>query len=100
MTDVAANGRPTRPDDSDIPPAVLLAALRRVLEVREPEVRVELAMDTRLDELNVDSMLLAEFVVELEERMSMLFEFHPADLLVRVGDLLDAVRPTVSFDQA
>jgi acyl carrier protein len=72
-------------EESPVTEAVLRAALRRVMPVEGDVV----ALDTSLEALQIDSLLLAELVVEIEEELSMLLEL---DVQHRIETLLDLRR--------
>lgn len=48
--------------------------------------------DTRFDEINMDSLQLAELIVELEEILGKQLEFTEIDQLETLGDLCHALR--------
>ena len=50
--------------------------------------------DLRLSDLNVDSLAVAELVVELEQELGTLLDLAPTDRLDTLGDLCRALRPT------
>jgi acyl carrier protein len=71
-----------------VPPQdAVLDVLRQVLDVQEDAVAGPIEPGSKLDDLGVDSMLLAEFIVELEERLCVLLELRPDGRLVTVADL-------------
>jgi acyl carrier protein len=80
----------------------LCRAVRRVLAVdRDRDDPV--APDSRLDQLGLDSLLLAETIVELEEELGVLLELRPRNRMETVRDLehaLFAIEPPTTDERA
>jgi acyl carrier protein len=78
-----------------VPDEVLLAAFRRVLDIGDEPGATSIGPNSRLAELDVDSLLMAELIVELEELLAVFLEFRLTGPLETVADFGRAVTPIV-----
>lgn len=74
-----------QPGSLSVAADVLVGALRRVLGADASESTV--TVDSLLDELGIDSIVLAELIGELEATLSCALSFRPVGRLVSVADL-------------
>ncbi|MFB7667289.1 phosphopantetheine-binding protein [Kitasatospora sp. NPDC056138] len=72
-------------------------AVRRTLTAAS-RAEVDFNIDTRLDDLDLDSLLIAEVIVELEEELDVLLDLHISESLLTLGDLARALRPVRSSE--
>lgn len=77
--------------DTSVPVEALCRTARRTLAVEAVGDTADLGPDSRLDELGVDSLALAEIMVELEEDLSVLLELRPDARLETIRDLSRAL---------
>lgn len=88
-----------------VPEDIFGDIVRYVLASRAPDERTDGPSEmstvviggpdsTRLDVIGVDSLLIAEIIVELEERLNTLLELDHGTRLQTFADLLAALRPT------
>jgi acyl carrier protein len=76
----------------------LLRVLRQILEARDGPVAMSIDLDSRLDELGIDSLIMAELIVELEDQLSVLLEIRPDGQLNTVADLRNIVQPVSALE--
>ena len=104
----ATSEEPATPMEPFVPEDALREVVSEVLALRAPqelsggpcdEAPLVLAGGpdaTRMESVGVDSLLIAEIIVELEQRLDTLLELHSGTRLETFADLRAALRPAVS----
>jgi acyl carrier protein len=73
--------------------AQLIRAAQRVFGAEPGDAVPEISFATRLADLEVDSLVVAELIVELEDETDTLLDLIPVARLNTFGDLCEALRP-------
>ncbi|WP_055587023.1 phosphopantetheine-binding protein [Streptacidiphilus griseoplanus] len=72
------------------------SVLGRVLDDADNARPVQYSFDSTLEEVGLDSLLIAGVIVELEEELDVLLDLQATERLVTLGDLCRALRPVGS----
>jgi acyl carrier protein len=75
----------------------LRRALKRMVISMPADCAVDICFDTRTEDLGLDSLLIAELIVELEQESETMLDLAPVDRMDTLGDLCRALRPVPSF---
>lgn len=88
--------------NTSIPDNVMHDAVSAVLSVRLDgdeteqstlEIVIDGSQPTRMEDLGVDSLIVSEIIVELEERLDVLLELNPNATPETFGELRAALQP-------
>ncbi|MEO3927799.1 acyl carrier protein [Micromonosporaceae bacterium B7E4] len=82
--------------DTVIDEKALDAVARRVLTVPPPGAASRYAGAMRLVDLEIDSLVMAELIVEFEQELGVLLDVVAVDRMETLGDLCRALRPAAS----
>jgi acyl carrier protein len=72
------------------------SVLERVLDDAGNARLEQYSFDSTLEEVGLDSLLIAGVIVELEEELDVLLDLQATERLVTLGDLCRALRPVGS----
>jgi len=76
-----------------VPEESMCRAISRVLAARPDVGVISVTVETTLEALELDSLCLAEVIVDLEEELSALLELRPQGPMRTVSDLCQALQP-------
>lgn len=81
-------------------PAIFPAVSEELLQdivwqilAEEGPCRPACGFDTRLDDLTLDSLQLAELIALLEDALGVMLEFNPGSALITLGDVCRSLEP-------